>query len=165
MGIRGKSEMTLSRIREKVDESRFLLALAKKENDKSEAAKFGYLISAFVCSFGSIFHRLQHIFPRGKAGIDDLLRKHKEWKYLGETLRDNDHHNVGGAFYVLPKISKVPQPRRRSRLFNSRLRGRFGLMWDGQYDNEAANKFVEFCSRCVSEVELYLRTVPITNHE
>jgi hypothetical protein len=157
MAVRPKSEMTMASVREKVDECRFFLGLAQERNGGGDHVKFGYFISAFLCSFGSIFDRLEHFIKR--SGVNKLLSNHPGWKYLGERLRNNEVHNVGGASYVHAKIRNVQRPRRRSRFDPqfSNDKSRFGLVWvGGQYDKEAAYGLVQFCSRCVSEVELYL---------
>jgi hypothetical protein len=151
LGNRRKSAMTLTHVREKVDECRFFLALANKENAEGGAVNYGYCISAFLCSFACFFDRLEHL--RSEREVCKLLDSHQDWKYLGRTLRDNEVHGVGGACYVRPSVSQASRPRRRSR-FASRLRGRFSLSWDvSQYDRPAAVQFVRFCSSCVSKVE------------
>ncbi len=150
---RVKSEMTMARVHEKVDECHFFLQLVRES--KGDRVKTGYFVSAFLCAFASIFYWLEHVVDGGKPEVIKLLHRHPDWEYLVKELRGAEVHRGGAVFYGRPKIRKMPQARRR-------LSGRFRLVWDPRdfthpFDHEGAEELIQGFSHCISEVEKYLQ--------
>ena len=145
--------MTIELVREKVGEAEFFLRLM--EEAKGDDLPFGRLMSAFLSSFGSVFHRLTHLV--GEKERDRILDSHPEWGCLFD-LRDDEVHREGVIYYRVPTVRTVPvesEPS-KSRLWPSRTQGRFRLVWnnaDFTYQfHDRPGDLLRICAESVSGV-------------
>ena len=147
--------MTIELVREKVGEAEFFLRLM--EDAKGDDLRFGRLMSAFLSSFGSIFHRLAHLLEGSEEERDRILETHPDWKCLFD-LRNDEVHREGVLYYRMPTIRTVPVESEsgKFRLGPHRRQGRFRLVWNNadftyQFHNRPGD-LLRVCAESVSGV-------------
>ena len=153
--------MTMERVRAQLDQSDFFLSLMR--DNASDAVKFDCLLSAFLCSFGSVFQRLEHLL--GQAEVRRLRKGDTDWHLLYELRHDEVHRN-GAVYYRVPTIRRKDVGPQSSR-FSSRLfpeKGtRFNLTWDEEHFRyEFANRagdLVQICSGAVGRIREHLNSL------
>jgi hypothetical protein len=158
-----KSSMTVAHVREKVDECSFFLSLMR-ENAK-DVVRFGRFMSAFLCSFGSAFQRLEHCI--GKSRVMRLLGDDRDWNLLYK-LRHDEVHGEGAIYYRTPTIRRSPAEWKPSR-FTSRWLAEKGtrlhLTWDSEnltYQfRDKPGDLIQVCFESLSRIEKYLGTLDV----